>query len=146
MNQPVNPADFPELPDSNQTSSKKGSGSFINQLKPNDSLTVANGFINGVRKHVKGDRTLYFVSVGIFQGSTLVGDDYKGNITNFDVLAGSTLERWMSSLADVENPLKGVRFRLEFRNLKFIPRIHEGKAFVDSFGILETVQVGYLIK
>ena len=138
--------DFPDLDENtNQTGGKKGKP-FINQLYPNDSLTVCDGFINEVRRHTKDDRTMYFVSVGLFQGSVQDGDDYKGDITNCDVLAGPTLEKWLATMAGVEDPLKGIRLRMEFRNLKFLPKLHEGKAYVDSRGILETVQIGRLIK
>lgn len=138
--------DFPDFDqNANQAGTQKAKP-FINQLYPNDSLTVCNGFINEVRAHTKGDRTMYFVSVGLFQGSIQEGDDYKGDITNCDVLAGSTLEKWLAGLAGIENPLKGIRMRMEFRNLKFLPKLHDGKAYVDSRGILETVQFGHLAK
>ena len=137
--------DFPDLPNTEKTEANKNKV-FINQLYPNDSLTVSDGFINEVRTHTKDSRTMYFVSVGIFQGSILEGAEYKGDITNFDVLAGPTLEKWLSNMVGSENPLKGVRLTMEFRNLKFLPKLHDGKAYVDSRGILETIKIGKLIK
>lgn len=139
--------DFPNFDENtNKTVTTKGNRNFINHLYPNDSLTVCDGFINEVRPHAKGDRTMYFVNVGLFQGSVQDGDNYKGDIVNCAVLAGATLGKWLSGLAGVEDPLKGVRLRMEFRNLKFLPKLHEGKAYVDSRGILETVQIGRLVK
>jgi len=142
-----NAQDFPDFDNTNNESDKvKGKRPFINQLFQTDSLTVANGFINGIRSHVKGDRTLYFVSVGLLQGSVQDGDNYKGDITNCDVLAGSTLDKWLSGLVDIDNPLKGIRVSMEIRNLKFLPKLHDGKAYVDTRGILETVKFGYISK
>lgn len=139
--------DFPEMDEpANPSTGTKKDRPFVNQLFPNDSITECNGFINEVRSHEKEGRVMYFVSVGLFQGSQQEGDGYKGILTNCDLLAGPTLEKWLATIANTKDPLKGIRFKFEIRNLMFKPKLYEGKAVLDSRGILETVQIGRLIR
>lgn len=72
---------------------------FKNPLFPNDSVTTCSGFINEIRSHQKGDDVLYFVRVGLIQGSRKNDhDDWQGDITNCDLLVGSTLRKWAESM------------------------------------------------
>lgn len=132
----MNNDDFPSFED------KKP---FLNTLFVNDSLTTCDGFVNGIREYVKNDKVMYFFSVGLIIGSVQnETGDYKGEIINCDLLAGATLQKWSAAFANNAEILKGVRFTLEIRNLKFIPKIHDNKSFMDSKGILETIKVGKL--
>lgn len=142
--------DFPEVggdsrsPGSGQAqkSDKKG---FQNTLYPNDSVTTCSGFINEIRSHEKNGDTLYFVRAGLIQGSRKnEKDEWEGDITNCDLLIGSTLKKWAESMKQLNNPFGGIRVSFVIRNLKFVPAIFEGKPVLNSRGILEAVSIGHL--
>ena len=40
---------------------------------------------------------------------------------------------------------KGIGLFMKFHNLKFLPKLHDRKTYVDSRGILEKVEFGLLI-
>lgn len=143
-------AEFPEVgsepgANSGATGDAADKRGYQNTIFPNDSVTHCSGFINEIRSHVSGEKTHYFVRVGIIQGSSQ-GEEgrWEGDITNCDLLVGSTLRKWVESMIGVQNPMKGVRLRFVIRNLRFIPGIHEGKPVLNNRGILETISVGHI--
>ena len=139
--------DFPEvgenpLAEQPKRDDRKG---FKNPLFPNDSVTTCSGFINEIRSHQKGDDVLYFVRVGLIQGSRKNDhDDWQGDITNCDLLVGSTLRKWAESMKKFKDPFAGIRVGFVIRNLKFTPGLYEGKPVLDSRGVLETISIGHL--
>lgn len=142
-------SDFPEVGGEINSQEDREEGkkqnSFINQLFPNDSVTKCDGFINEIRSHNTDEDTLYFLRVGLIQGSERSEDgSWRGQITNCDLLAGKTVKKWISSIMDVKSSMNGVRVQFHIRNLKFSPGIHEGKPVMNSKGVLEKVVIGQL--
>lgn len=145
--------DFPGISDTSLKdedsigSEKKNRKGFQNQLFLNDSVTMCSGFINELRFHQKDpdDEGLYFVRVGLIQGSKLNDkQDWVGDITNCDLLIGSTLKAWAKAMHPCKKNLEGIRFQFTVRNLKFIPELYEGKAVLKSRGVLEVISVGHV--
>lgn len=129
------------VPDSEQKDKRRG---YKNEIFANDSLTICSGFVSAVKPHVKGEDTLYFARVGLIQGSKQEEGAWVGDITNCDLLVGSTLKKWAEEVAGVEDLFKGVRMTFRIRNLKFTAGIYEGKPVLNSRGILEMVTFGHL--
>ena len=143
------PADFPEVgnqPDSSEVNqANKDRKGYQNPLYPNDSVTTAPGFINEIRSYPKGNETLYFIRAGLIQGSRKNEQgDWVGDITNCDLLVGSTLKKWAESMVPFKDALTGIKVTFTVRNLKFIPEIYEGKAVQNSRGVLESITIGHL--
>ncbi|WP_018694197.1 hypothetical protein [Algicola sagamiensis] len=144
----------PDFPDFNEqenpqssTENKKEKKHFINQLQYSDSLLQCEGFINGINEAKKDGRSLFFAKVGLIQGRIPDGDDrYKFRITNCDLLIGKTLEKWAAEFLAHADLLNGLVMRFEIRNLTFEPVLHDGKAYLNNKGVLETVQFGSLKK
>lgn len=121
---------------------KKG---FVNAVYANDSITDCSGFINDIRSHSKDGETYYFVRAGLIQGSKRnERGDWEGDITNCDLLVGSTLKKWAESMLKITDPMTGIRLRFAVKNLKFTPDIYEGKPVLRSRGVLETITVGHI--
>ena len=139
--------DFPEVgsqpeADSAKKDDRKG---FQNALFPNDSVTTCSGFINEIRSHVKDGDTLFFLRVGLIQGSRKNGNDnWEGDITNCDLLVGSTLKKWAEKMESSKDAFIGLRVSFVIRNLKFAAGIHDGKPILNSRGILEVITIGHL--
>lgn len=141
--------DFPEVGDQPQMadsqSQKNDRKGFQNPVFPNDSVTTCSGFINEIRSHQKGDDTLYFVRAGLVQGSRRNDrGDWEGDITNCDLLVGSTLKKWAEAMKQFKDPFAGIRVTFVVRNLKFTPGLYEGKPVLSSRGVLEAITIGHL--
>jgi len=140
-------SDFPEVNGGSLAGDtpKSDRKTFQNTVYPNDSVTTCSGFINEIRAHDKGDDVLYFVRAGLIQGSRQKeSGDWEGDITNCDLLVGSTLKKWAESMLQYDAPFVGIRVRFVVRNLKFTPGLYEGKPVLNSRGILETITLGQL--
>lgn len=136
---------FPDVGGDPQDAQKKDRKGFQNALYPSDSLTQCSGFINEIKEVTKGDKTMYFARVGLIVGSEKnENDEYQGNIVNADLYVGSTLQKWAETLSKVTEPLKGIRLRVEIRNLAYTAGIHNDKPVLNSRGILETVKFGHI--
>lgn len=141
--------DFPEVgshPEiSEQQHKKDDRKGFQNPLFPNDSVTTCSGFINEIRSHVKDGDTLFFIRVGLIQGARKnERGEWVGDITNCDLLVGSTLRKWAESMKQFTDSFIGIKVTFVIRNLKFTPGIYEGRAVLNSRGVLETISIGYL--
>ena len=142
--------DFPGIDDApfgdqNETGAEKKRKDFQNTLFPNDSVTMCSGFINELRFHQKSptDEGMYFARVGLIQGSKQNDkQDWVGDITNCDLLIGSTLKSWAKGMYPCKKNLEGIRFQFTIRNLKFMPDLYEGKPVLKSRGVLEVLTVG----
>jgi len=141
--------DFPPVGEENSSSDTKEKdkrpGRY--QRSPNDSLTLASGFINEIRAYVpegKGsDDTLYFARIGLIQGSEKdQNDKWVGIINNYDVLIGRGLRRFAFNLVNNDDLLKGVRFNFKVRNLTTSADMHENKPVQRSRGVLESAEIG----
>ncbi len=118
---------------------------YLNRVFPNDAITRCDGFINDLKSHTKDDETFFFVRVGLIQGSTLSNDQkWRGDITNCDLLVGSTLKKWAEKMGSVGDALEGIRVNFTIKNLKYIPELYEGNPVLRSRGILEKVSFGRL--
>ena len=116
-----------------------------NRLRPNDSLTRCQGFINAIQRHEANDKTYYSIRVGLLQGSKKnEQDEWIGDITNCYLLLGPTLRKWAETLPELEDPFHGVRCILTIRNLKFYLGTHHDEPVVRSRGVLETITFGHL--
>jgi hypothetical protein len=120
--------------------------SFQNEVFANDSIMTCSGFISDIQSYQKtpSSEPMYFVRVGLIQGSKLVNGEWVGDITNCDLLAGVTLTKWAAKMAQLKNPLVGIRCRFVVKNLKFVPELYEGKPVLKSRGILEQVSFGHI--
>lgn len=128
-----------------QQQKKEARRGFNNPVFPNDSLTTCSGFINEVRSHIKNDDTLYFVRVGLIQGSRKnERDEWEGDFTNCDLLVGPTLKKWAEQMMQFKELFTGIRVNFVIRNLKFTPGIYEGKPVLNSRGILEVIEIGHI--
>ena len=141
--------DFPEVGGHSQMGEpqqkKDDRKGFQNPLFPNDSVTTCSGFINEIRSHVKDSDTLFFVRAGLIQGSRRnERGEWEGDITNCDLLVGSTLKKWAEAMKQLKDPFAGIRVGFVIRNLKFIPAIYEGKPVLNSRGVLEAITIGHL--
>jgi len=138
---------LPDLNDyqSQNSDHKSNHKGFQNTVFPNDSVTTCSGFINEIRSHQKGDEMLYFVRAGLIQGSRKNDrGDWEGDITNCDLLVGSTLKKWAGVMMQFKDPFAGIRVTFVIRNLKFMPGLHEGKPVLNSRGVLEVINIGHL--
>ncbi|OZC34600.1 hypothetical protein B9Q17_10055 [Marinobacter vinifirmus] len=151
MNQPPIDAydDFPEVgsqPQAGEQQQKKDDRKgFQNPVFPNDSVTTCSGFINEIRSHAKDSDTLFFVRAGLIQGARRNDrGEWEGDITNCDLLVGSTLRKWAESMKQFKDPFSGIRVTFVIRNLKFTPGIYEGKPVLSSRGVLEAITIGHL--
>lgn len=126
-----------------QPRSRKG---YQNEVYANDSITHCGGFISDIRMYQQpgSSEPMYFVRVGLIQGSKKQGDEWVGDITNCDLLAGVTLKKWAAAFADTKNPFAGLRCRFVVKNLKFVPELYEGKPVLKSRGTLEQVTFGHI--
>lgn len=87
----------------------------------------------------------YFVRVGLIQGSRKnEQDEWEGDITNCDLLVGATLRKWAEAMMSFKDHLAGVRMSFTIRNLKFSAGLYEGKAVLNSRGVLESITIGHL--
>ena len=141
--------DFPEVGEPSQSdenqSKKTDRKGFQNPLYPNDSVTTCSGFLNEIRSHEKDGDTLYFVRVGLIQGSRRNGSgDWEGDITNCDLLVGSTLKKWARAMKPLKEPYAGIRMTFTIRNLKFSLGEYDDKPVINSRGVLETITFGHL--
>lgn len=142
-----------ELPD---VGGQRGTGAparkpFTNALRQTDSVLRATGYINEVRSYTApgSDSVLYFARVGLVSGRRRVDgspdDDaqFENIFQNAEFLIGKTLRYWAESVAGMQfNPFEKVRCSMTIRNPTFTPGIHDGKAVLDSRGILEVVEFG----
>lgn len=125
-----------------QKNNRKG---YQNTLFPNDSITEASGFINEVRCHEKDGEKLFFVRVGLIQGSRKNDEgNWEGDIANVDLLIGSTLKKWAETMIEFNATLSGLKIRFVIRNLKFSAGMYENKPVLNSRGILEEFTIGHL--
>jgi hypothetical protein len=139
--------DFPEVgshPQLNEQQKRDDRKQFQNTLFPNDSVTTCSGFINEIRSHVKDGDTLYFVRMGLIQGSRKIEAGWEGDITNCDLLVGSTLRKWAEAMLPFKSAYAGIRVNCVIRNLKFTAGLYEGKPVLDSRGVLECITFGHL--
>ena len=139
--------DVPFNDDETVGAEKKNRKGFQNTLFLNDSVTMCSGFINELRFHQKSpaDEGMYFVRVGLIQGSKQNDkQDWVGDITNCDLLIGSTLKSWAKAMYPCKKNLEGIRFQFTIRNLKFMPDLYEGKPVLKSRGVLEVLTVGHV--
>jgi len=122
---------------------------FTNQIFQNDSLTRCSGFINAIKKYQKNNETIYFVRVGLLQGSKKEKDgSWSGDITNCELIAGKTIKHLFKNFELHEEMviemIQGVRCHFEIRNLKYSAIQKDGKAFLNAKGIIESVKFGYI--
>jgi len=122
---------------------------FRNFLRSSDSLTEGTGYINEVRPYQKDpDTTLYFVRIGLITGTEAVQGGEEGErkpvFQNCDLLVGSTLKSWAAAVQGSSAAIAKIRCHFKIRNLQFVPDIHEGNPVLNSRGVLETVQFGFL--
>jgi hypothetical protein len=122
---------------------------FRNFIRNTDALTEASGYINEIRPYQKDEETtLWFVRIGMIVGT--VPDESKGEgarkpeFQNCDLLVGSTLRYWAETMKAANVDISRLRCRFKIRNLRFIADTHEGQPVLNSRGILETIEIGYL--
>lgn len=151
MNQPPIDAydDFPEVgshPQMGEQQQKKDDRKgFQNPLYPNDSVTTCSGFINEIRSYDKNGDTLFFVRAGLIDGSRKNDNgEWVGDITNCDLLVGSTLKKWAESMKPHKEAITGIRMNFVIRNRKGVAEIYEGKPILKTKGVLEVVTIGHL--
>lgn len=137
------PVDTASKGNAGNASRKKG---YQNELYANDSVTTCSGFISDIKAYQPAGSAepMFFVRVGLIQGSKQQGTEWVGDITNCDLIAGSTLKKWAASFSQAKNPFAGIRCRFVVRNLKFVPELYEGKPVLKSRGVLEQVTFGHI--
>jgi len=146
-------ADNQPLPPVGGDSDQSQVARFRNFLRSTDALTEGSGYINEIRPYDKDpDSRLWFVRVGLVVGTALddVSQERKPEFQNCDLLIGSTLRRWAEVMhakgcfSEGSDSLARVRCRFKIRNLRFQPGIHEGKPVLNSRGVLETIEFGWI--
>lgn len=123
--------------------------SFRNFIRNTDAVTQGSGYINEVRPYQKdSENTLWFVRLGLIVGTVQdtsgEPDARKPEFQNCDLLVGSTLRRWAEAMHASNADISRLRCRFKIRNLRFISDIYEGQPVLNSKGILETIEIGYL--
>jgi len=119
---------------------------FRNFLRNTDTMMAGSGFINKVRMHERvGADPLYFVRVGLISGTTADENEERRPVyMNADLLVGSTLRHWAEQMVSAQADLSRLRCRMQIRNFIAVPDLHEGKPVLDTRGVLETIQFGFI--
>lgn len=138
--------DFDEKTSRQQTNEPRRQSS--NDLYRTDALTTAMAFINSIRIHRDGDRENVFVSLSMMVGrerDPQNPDDFVPVYEFVDVLAGRTIAKSLKLLQGEYSRETGKLFgRVEIRNLRWKADVKDDKVYMNSRGILETFQMGYL--
>lgn len=120
--------------------------SFINRIRRGETLTTGWGYINEIREHRKGDKTLFFVSIGLQSGWQDTGGEQPEPVyQNIELLVGSTLVKSLSLLKGVYTKETGKPYGfVQIRNLVFSATAGDDKIFLNTRGVLETITFGHL--
>lgn len=137
-----NPRSSNQRPDSNQQRAV-----FRNELHRSDSLTTGYAYINSIRVIPHGDKFNVFASLGMMVGREQdeTKTEYVPVYENIDVLVGRTLSKSMRLLAGEYTKETGKLFgRVQVRNLRYSIDSTDKGVFLNTRGILETFEMGYL--
>lgn len=121
-------------------------GPFSNRIRRGETLTSGWGYINEIREHTKGDKTLLFVSIGLQSGWRDGGGDQPEPVyQNIELLVGSTLVKTLSLFKGEYTKDTGKPYGyVQIRNLVFSATAGEEKIFLNTRGVLETITFGQL--
>lgn len=128
-----------------QSPNKPRKNGFTNTIKHNDAITVCDGFVHECKEYNNGDSMLYFLRVGLLNGSQKDKDDvWTDRIVNCDLLAGPTITKWCSHIVSTDSTPTKMRLRFTIKNLRFFPEIYNEKPVLRSKGTLETIEIGHI--
>ncbi len=122
---------------------------FENVIRRGETVTKGWGYLSQVRRHERaGQDPLFFASIGLQCGWKPGENPEKPDpiFQNVELLIGSTCVRSMMALEGEHTKESGLIYGyFVIRNLNWsVAPVDEGKAYLNSRGILETVQFGWI--
>lgn len=125
---------------------KEKTGHFTNKIRRGETLTSGWAYLNEVRSHQKGDKTLWFASLGLQCGWQDSGGDKPEPVyQNIELLVGSSLVKTLSLLEGEYTKETGKPYgQVQIRNLIFSATEGTERIFLNTRGVLETITFGQL--